>query len=125
MDTFSMLLCKKCKKGGCCVNQTTNLGSVPMLHPSSSAGTCVFVLHAAVSRCHSFVSGAKGVRKYNTNTWLERGSDTVVCHRFNQSDFHYLLTVLGGKKCFEYCRKVMIFQQLCVPNLPVSPFNLL
>lgn len=55
----------------------------------------------------------KGVRKYNTNTWLERGSDTVGCHCFNQSSFHYLLAVLAEKNTL-CCRKVMIFQQPCV-----------
>lgn len=50
------------KKGGCCVIQTINLGSIRMVQESIKLSTCVFVLRATVSCYHTFVSGAKGVR---------------------------------------------------------------
>lgn len=98
----------------CRVNQTINLGRVPRLHPSSSTATCVFVLHATGSCSHTFVSGAKDVRKYKTNTWSEKGSDTVGCHRLDQSSF--LTLVVGGKN-------YLILSQsdtVCTKSLTVS-----
>lgn len=87
------------QKGGCRANQTANLGHIPMIHPSCSNCTCVYVLRATVSCCHTFVPGVMG--KYNPNTWSEKGSDTVGCHyHLNQSSF----TVEPGTAGF-CCRK--------------------
>ncbi len=70
-----------CANSGGCVKQITNLGSTSKHHPSNSAGSCVFVLHATVSCCHTFVSGAKCV--WNTKPIRE----AVGCCCFDQSSF--------------------------------------
>lgn len=47
-------------------------------------------------------------RVSGTNTWLERGSDTVGCHRFNLLSFLTFLHVVREEKHFEYCLKVTV-----------------